>query len=244
MLHDLERLWELQEIDAQIREIEAARSHLRVEEQRAVAERQVSAAREAAATSQRDLSVKKRAVQRLEAELAAHEANLAQREERLYSGAVTSPRELQQLEGQLAALRRAQERLTEEILAAWEALEAAERQVKILTQRMEVAAAEATSRANDVAEQDSRLAERLASAHTRRAAILPQIDGRLLGQYEKVAKARGGRALARVENRICQGCRVELPTSARSLPAVDAPGLCPHCGRMLLWPVPPAAGAR
>lgn len=231
-------------MEAEIREIEAARADLDLDERQAAAEREASEGRETLVALQRDLTAQKRAVQRLEAELAAHEADLAEREERLYSGTVTNPRELQQLEGQLVLLRRAQERLTEEILTAWEAVDSAEQHLTALEERIKAAVAAATARASEASGQDSRLTERLANARTRRAAILPQIDARLLGQYEKLAKTRGGRALARVENRVCQGCRVELPTSAHAPLAADAPGLCPHCGRILFWPARRAVNSK
>jgi hypothetical protein len=58
------------------------------------------------------------------------------------------------------------------------------------------------------------------------------LDRRWLQVYER-ALGRYGRGLAAVRGRVCQGCRITLPTAA--LPAPDAPLMCESCGRILCW---------
>jgi hypothetical protein len=65
-----------------------------------------------------------------------------------------------------------------------------------------------------------------------RARLAARVDRRWLHVYER-ALGRYGRGLAAVRERVCQGCRITLPTSA--LPAPDAPKMCESCGRLLCW---------
>jgi predicted nucleic acid-binding Zn-ribbon protein len=73
---------------------------------------------------------------------------------------------------------------------------------------------------------------RLTAARERLAAAA---DKRWIGGYERV-RARYGRAIAAVRERVCLGCFVTLPTSAAPRPASSATlGLCQSCGRLLYW---------
>lgn len=66
-----------------------------------------------------------------------------------------------------------------------------------------------------------------------RERCIAAIDRRWLTLYER-AYRRYGRGVAAVRDRVCQGCRVTLPTSA----APSGPSLltqCESCGRVLYW---------
>jgi predicted nucleic acid-binding Zn-ribbon protein len=77
-----------------------------------------------------------------------------------------------------------------------------------------------------------RAAERLRPIRARLAA---GVDARWLGIYDR-ARVRYGRGLASVRERVCTGCFLTLPTTARR------PGLgeqvlttCQGCQRILIW---------
>jgi predicted nucleic acid-binding Zn-ribbon protein len=75
-------------------------------------------------------------------------------------------------------------------------------------------------------------AERLAAL---RARVAAGVDGRWLGIYDR-ARSRYGRGLAAVRERVCTGCFVTLPSTARR-PAADEQSVltCEGCGRLLFW---------
>ena len=66
-----------------------------------------------------------------------------------------------------------------------------------------------------------------------RIKALARVDRRWLSHYERALK-RYGRAVARVRERVCQGCFVTLPTSA-SPSADESLTVCASCGRILYW---------
>ena len=68
-----------------------------------------------------------------------------------------------------------------------------------------------------------------------RARLAESIDRRWTFSYERTHQ-RYGRAVAAVRDRVCSGCFVTLPTTARpGTSDAVAPQLCQSCGRILYW---------
>jgi len=73
---------------------------------------------------------------------------------------------------------------------------------------------------------------RLAALRTRVAA---GVDARWLSLYDR-ARSRYGRGLAAVRERVCTGCFVTLPSTARRPAGGEHSVLtCQGCGRLLFW---------
>lgn len=66
-----------------------------------------------------------------------------------------------------------------------------------------------------------------------RAKLFALVERRYQRLYER-AQLRYGRGVVQVRDRICQGCRVTLPTSAQPGPG-EFLTLCESCGRILYW---------
>jgi hypothetical protein len=75
-------------------------------------------------------------------------------------------------------------------------------------------------------------AERL---HPMRARLAALVDVRWLGIYDR-ARVRYGRGLAAVRERVCTGCFLTLPTTARKPnPGEQNVTTCQGCARVLIW---------
>lgn len=61
-----------------------------------------------------------------------------------------------------------------------------------------------------------------------------QIDPRDLRVFDRIAK-RHPRAIVRVDDRICLGCYMALPTSMNPTADTDRLLTCENCGRILFW---------
>jgi predicted nucleic acid-binding Zn-ribbon protein len=78
-------------------------------------------------------------------------------------------------------------------------------------------------------------AERLERLETARQRTAAAVDRRWTVAYER-ARQRYGRGIAAVRDRVCLGCFVTLPTTARPRPGEpEAPTICESCGRILYW---------
>lgn len=74
--------------------------------------------------------------------------------------------------------------------------------------------------------------ERLAAVRARLAA---GVDARWLALYDR-ARSRYGRGLAAVRDRVCTGCFLTLPSTARRPGGTESGVLtCQGCGRLLFW---------
>lgn len=66
-----------------------------------------------------------------------------------------------------------------------------------------------------------------------RKRLASQIDDRLLQTYERMSR-KFTRVVVAVEHRVCQGCRMGLPTSSASRNSEDVTiENCQNCGRIL-----------
>ncbi len=67
-----------------------------------------------------------------------------------------------------------------------------------------------------------------------RALLAARFDPATLQRYETLRKSKGGRAVAKVERDLCQGCRMSLPTQLRQRVKSGRQAVnCSSCGRML-----------
>ena len=76
--------------------------------------------------------------------------------------------------------------------------------------------------------------EELGALERERTRLAAGLDRRWANLYER-SLARYGRGVTLVQERVCQGCFVTLPTSAVPPPGESGLHLCENCGRLLFW---------
>lgn len=174
---------------------------------------------------------------RLEDEVAIVEAKAADVDTTLYSGTVTSPRELQGFQDDLQSLRRRQRRLEDEVLGFMEQLEPLDAELG----RRAATRAELVSRADQLAE-DLRAAESEVDAEIQRveaerSTAAGPLPADLIDRYERLRKQHDGVAVAPLVGNSCGGCHLTL--SAVEVDRIkheppDALIFCEECGRLLV----------
>ena len=131
-------------------------------------------------------------------------------QKRLDAGQVSSPKELEGLQHEIATLAHRQADLEEVVLEIMERMESAEsRAAELGAQRAaaEARVAELTaSRDTTTVEIDAEV-EQLQS---QRATQASSLDGALVALYEKIREQQGGTGAAELRQRRCGGCRLEL----------------------------------
>ena len=186
-------------------------------------------------TERRDTELREE--RRLDDEVRSLEAKAKAEDSRMYSGTISSPRELQAMQADIDQLKRqAREREDEEleVLMRREALDAEVAELEA-AQATLVAEMETTMAAleKQVAEIDAELAVEEGG----RAALLPSIPEATLRLYEQVRTANRGVGAARLVGMNCQACHLALPATEvdriRHLPP-DTLARCEHCGAILV----------
>lgn len=187
-----------------------------------------------AATEADDLG---RAVRKAEADVEQVRTRVARDQGLLDSGAVSSAKQLEDLQRELASLARRQSDLEDTELEIMEALETA--QAAVLALEGERSGIEAAREAA-VQRRDAALAEAetdIAAAKAERAEVAGEMPADLLALYEKLRAQHGGVGAAKLFRGRCEGCHMELnPTDIgriRESPS-DAVVRCEECRRILV----------
>ena len=155
----------------------------------------------------------------------------AEAEAKLYSGEISSPRELQALQADIEQLKRHQQQVEDRQLAVDGAARAARRAAR--------RARRATPRALDGELATQRDALAAAEGDARRASSRPSrprvtevaagIDDDLLEMYEQCREKANGVGAARLVGTTCQGCHLSIPATEVDRVKKAPPGTVEHC---------------
>jgi predicted nucleic acid-binding Zn-ribbon protein len=158
-------------------------------------------------------------------------------QQRLDAGQVSSPKELEGLQHEIATLAKRQSDLEDIVLDVMERLESAQsRQAELTAQQVaaEARVAEQTaSRDMATGEIDNEVATLRAQRDTQAGSI----DADLVTLYEKIRAQQGGVGAAELKQRRCTGCRLELNTvEINQLRTADDDEVmrCEECRRILI----------
>jgi predicted nucleic acid-binding Zn-ribbon protein len=178
----------------------------------------------------------RRELAKAEADVEQVRSRVARNNARLQSGQ-GSAKDLQALQHELGTLGERQSVLEDAELEVMEKLEAAEARVSELEEQ-------AGGLDGEIGEVERRRDQALTGIDTEagaesgsRADAAAGVPGDLLALYEKVRDAHGGVGAARLYQRRCEGCRLELnPTDIGRIRAAgpDAVLRCEECGRILV----------
>jgi predicted nucleic acid-binding Zn-ribbon protein len=161
----------------------------------------------------------------------------ARDQQRLDSGAVTSPKDLASLQHEIVSLAKRQGDLEDVVLEVMERREAAQERVTELTERagsVQAKIDDASGRRDAAFEEIDR---EVASATREREVIAASIPADLLKLYDKLREQQGGIGAAKLYARTCQGCRQELAITELNEIRVAAPDTvvrCENCRRILV----------
>jgi len=164
-------------------------------------------------------------------------ARSAKDQELLDSGRISSSKELENLQHEIGSLARRQNELEEVELEIMERLEDARNALAALTTERDSLTA---SRDQSVAERDVAWGSgdrESAEISIDRADVLPNIPAELLALYDKLRADHNGVGAARLFQRRCEGCRMELtPVDIGRLRAAEPDEVlrCEECRRILV----------
>jgi predicted nucleic acid-binding Zn-ribbon protein len=178
-----------------------------------------------------------RAQAKAEAEVEAVKARRTRDEERMASGAITNPKDLESLQSELGALERRIGTLEDEELEVMEDLELAQGELRAVTADHDAVQAELehVAAARDAAV--DAIDVELASLLEQRESIAPTLPADLVTLYDKVRGQYGGLGAAALRARRCEGCRLELNgADLREIAGRpdDEVLRCPECSRILV----------
>jgi len=223
------QLYQLQELDVEIESDEQALKRVtsQIGESQAVLESQARLESE-----QQSLEELKHQQHTAEWEIDDVTTKIAAAEESLFSGRIKSPKELASLQQEVEMFKARRGRLEEKALSVIDQVEQAEAAVAKTNSELKTLTAEWRRQQKQLAEEKTRLQAALADLKQKWQQLSEQVEPETVEFYQVLRKGKGT-AVARVEQGICRGCRISLPTTdlqrARGRNLVQ----CSSCGRIL-----------
>jgi len=138
-------------------------------------------------------------------------AKLQPLSEKLYSGTVKNPKELMGLHQDVDSLKARQRELEDRVLEVMSAVEDMERDLREADSRLSNMEAEWQADQERLRGQREDVQIELQELDGQRSRQQAAIEGETIRQYDGLRAAHQGRAVAKVERGICQGCRITLP---------------------------------
>lgn len=155
-------------------------------------------------------------------------------EDKLYGGRVRNPKELQDLSAEEEQLKRQISSKEDSLLEYYDRVEAVVKQASAAEKAYEDARRRWGERQEHLRAEKARLDVEVRTLEQRKEALRSQIDAATLRLYESLRRTRGGLAVAAIQQRTCQGCRISIPINVEMKARTSAePILCQSCGRFL-----------
>jgi uncharacterized protein len=230
------RLLELADLDTELNRLNHRRRTMPENAELDQLAERTGKVRDATTLADTDLADLDRELGRAERDVEQVRTRIDRDNQRLDAGQVSNARELEQLQSEVASLRRRQDDLEEVVLELMERREASQSLRDGAVAEGDTVAAET---ATVTARRDTALGdidEQAAKATAARAAVEADIPADLLALYNRIRAASGtGAALLRRGQ--CEGCRETLSTVERNAiraAAVDEVVRHEECGRILI----------
>jgi uncharacterized protein len=190
---------------------------------------ELDAAREqlAAATGRREEVAREE--RRFDDEARSLEDKAAAEEGRMYSGEVTSPRELQLLQADVDQLRRHRRSLEDRELEVMERRETFDAEVNVLEGRVRELESEAERLTTALSGVEAEIDEELSGERAARDEIAATVDADLLDDYERCRERARGMGAARLNGNTCQGCHLAIPSVEAERIRKSPSGTVAHC---------------
>jgi uncharacterized protein len=207
-LSKAKQLYDLQELDLELDSRRQALSDItsRIGESSALIDGRAGLAQE-----QKKLEETEHLMRGLEADVDDSRAKATVAGERLYGGAVKNPKELLSLKEQVESYGRKIKELEDKVLEIMTEVEDAKSRITL--KRQEVAAIEEEWKKEQglLMKEKGELDAAIANLELNRSEVSARIEEAALNLYENLRSKRQGKAVARVEQGMCQGCRIVLP---------------------------------
>lgn len=174
---------------------------------------------------------------RLDDEAQGISAQATSAEQKLYSGEISSPKELQALQADVESLRRRQRSVEDRQLATMEQREPLDARLAELEAGRGAAEADLAAARDAFTAAEAAVDDEIATETGARAEVAALISGEMLSTYERCREKGNGVGAARLVGGTCQGCHLSVPSTEvdaiRHAPA-DQVSYCDNCGCILV----------
>jgi uncharacterized protein len=224
-------LYRLQQVDSQIDQIQA---RLKTIQETLENDLELKSVTEHLNTSDKRHKDAERALKMAEAEVQKQRVKIEQNEASLYGGNVHNPKELQDLQKDVASLKRHLETLEERELEAMIAVETAEKDLHLAQSELQRVTSSRGDQSRDLTKESDSLRKDRERLDSERKAVMGNLENKTLAIYDQLRQQRRGIAVTVISDNSCAACGTTLTASqqqnARSTSLLF---YCPTCSRIL-----------
>ncbi|MFH1003081.1 MAG: C4-type zinc ribbon domain-containing protein [Chloroflexota bacterium] len=184
---------------------------------------------------QHHLEAVKQQLHSAEWELADIEGKISKLSEELYSGRIKNPKELANLQHELEGLKTRRDEMEDKALETMGQVETADASLTQQGRTLQAVETDWQHQQQQLKQRSDELQAAIADLENQRQQMLAQIDPPAAALYQEL-KGQKGRAVARVEQGVCQGCRISLSSMELQRAKSGALAQCSSCGRILFQP--------
>jgi uncharacterized protein len=230
-MNQAEALYHLQQIDLQI-----LRTRKRLDEITALLgdNQVVLAAQNTRAAAEKKLSPIRTQLRNLELEAQSTIQKAGATEERLYSGSVKNPKEMQEMQVEIDSLKRRHQELEDRTLEMMVSLEEAETTFQDAQTALDQVEAEWRAQNKALVDEQERLQTQIQDAQAKRKTALTNVKPESLKTYDTMKGKKANQPVALLQGRSCAACGIEqtlaIETEVRRGQSLAT---CLNCGRIL-----------
>ena len=203
------QLYELQEVDLDLDAKKEALSHV---EQRLGQSNALDEARATLAAAKERVQELQRAQREGERVIEDFRTKVAALETKLYDGSIRNPKELASIQEQTQHFKKRSREEEDIVLDIMTEAEAAEADLSATATEVESLETSWHEEQAALSKEREQLVAAISDLEQRREGLSSRVDSASLRLYEELRAKRQGRAVAKVEQGMCQGCRIVLPT--------------------------------
>lgn len=230
-MSQIQQLYQLQEIDTSLREKKTRLAEV-LQAQKETTE--LLAARQRATSAATELQTWQQQRRELNLELDSLNNKAKRSEQRLYSGNVRNPKELSDLQNEIASLGRRRAALEDEILEAMIMIEDAEAEKTAADESLFAIQGKWERSQAHYKQEQNELALALHQLMTQRKEQLKMVTAESLSEYESLSRSKNGLAIAKLRANMCLGCRTTVSAKIERLARQGQRAYCDSCGRIVV----------
>ncbi len=172
---------------------------------------------------------------KLEDKIAGNNEKIKTNEEKLFSGTITSSKELVNYQEEVKQLKTHNEELESKELEVMFLIDEAKPRLLKVTETKDKISSDIQAIKDEVSASTKDIEVGVNILKERRNDVLKKIPKDILSKYEDLRHRKSGVALAVLKNSFCLGCGLEMPSGqAEVMKSMDKIYKCPMCGRMLV----------
>lgn len=224
-------LYRLQQIDSQI---DRARARLQVIQKILEDDASLQQAKEETRLSEEALAASEETLKQSEIEVNNVQIKIEQIDASLYGGPMHSPKDLQDLQNDLAALKRHKANLEDHQLEAMISVENAEAAVHKTKAELQVVRDRLAEQNRGLTLEQESLKKEVEKLNIERNATSAAIPAEVIGLYDQLRQQKRGVAIATISDNSCDACGSRLSLAQiQSARSSSQMAQCPSCGRIL-----------